>query len=102
MVLRGGLRRDGFGRLAGERVLHQSAPDFFRSDDRRLFGRRWQHGTGAALQLPGTLGRYDYESVRALIGVVGDGAMCVVARGFITHVVDTSSNLKCFQNMLDL
>ena len=89
-------------RLAGQAVLHQAAAHFFHGDDGGLLGGGGQHRTRAALQLPGALGRHDDEPVGALLRIVRDGAVRVVAGGFVSHIVDTSSNLKCFQNGPDL
>src|ERR1700691_3422303 len=74
-------------RKANEFVLHQSAPNLFHGDDGGLLGGSRQHRPGTALQLAGALGGHDDETVGALFRVVRDGAMRVVARYLVAHVL---------------
>src|ERR1039458_2831200 len=71
------------GQGSGEIVLYKPAADFLHGDDGGLLGRRRQHRTRAGLQLPRTLGGNDNEAVRALLRIVGQGAVSVVAGRFV-------------------
>ena len=90
------------GQRSGEVVLHQAAAHFFHGDDGGLLGRRRQHRTRAALQLPGALGGDDDEAVGALLRIVGKGAVRVIAGCFVSAIRRYLLNLKCFQNRPDL
>ena len=68
---------------SGEGVLHQAAAHFLHGDDGGFLGRRRQHRTCAALQLPRALGGDDDEAVRALLRIIGQGAVSVIARRFV-------------------
>ena len=54
-------------------------------DDGGLLRGCGQHRPRAALQLPGPLGRHDDEPVGALLGIVRNGAVRVVASGLVSH-----------------
>ncbi len=70
------------GQRSGEIVLHQAAAHFLHGDDSGFLGRRRQHRTCAALQLPRALGGDDDEAVRALLRIIGQGTVSVITRGF--------------------
>ena len=87
---------------AGQAVLHQAAPHFFRGDDGGLLGRSGQHRTRAALQLAGALGGHDDEPVGALLRDRPEwcsARCCVGALSAIFRFLFKSS--KCFQNRAD-
>src|SRR4051794_32329311 len=102
MVLDGRFGDGLFGGRTGEAILHESAPHLFHRYDSRLLRRGREDRTGAALQLAGALGGDDDEPVGALLRVVRQRAMRVVAYDLVfSHEFDTS-NLKCLQNGPDL
>src|SRR5579883_234395 len=82
------LRLRGF---AGQAVLHQPAPDFLHRDDGRFLRRRGQDRARASLKLPRALCRDNDEPVSALLRIVRQSAVGVVAWGSISHYFDTSS-----------
>src|ERR1035441_8055786 len=66
-------------------VFYEPATHLFHRDDGRLLGRRRQHRVRAALQLAGPLGGHDDETVSALLRVVRNRAVRVIARNLVAH-----------------
>src|SRR5579884_870447 len=61
----------GFSFLpVGVVVLHQTAAYFLHRRDGRLSGGRWQHRTGAVLELASSLGGDDDEAIGASLAIV--------------------------------
>src|ERR1035441_1796310 len=66
-------------------VFYEPATHLFHRDDGRLLGRRRQQRVRAALQLAGPLGGHDDETVSALLRVVRNRAVRVIARNLVAH-----------------